>query len=503
MLIAGAGEIALSSERDVQYTAKELIEKIIESENKIKDVQADYLFFEPDTNLPLLYAHWAYQPDKELLVGLNYEKAGNNLGYTVSRKVMFSLDGKQRFNFFEEDILRGRKGGSIRIPNQSDFDTFNSLMTPNSLLGFDIACGTRNSFGQSLQRAQKVTLRERTEQIDGHKCSVLEAIGIMNPEFGFDAIVWIDIERDYRPLKVEIFYNTILGGRKYQPFERLNRRIHDIVLKNIDGIWFPIEGKRYNLTCEEVLPPELEGLTEDQARQKFSEEEFEKISRKIKNVAVLSVPPRKALLDVNSIRINKGIDPNTFVIKSPNGCEVFDEIGNKRYIVENRDETHLECEVGYLKLKRFAPRGFMKVIYPDTLTGCNLEDLTQIKIDLDSGEIRGKPLLLCIWDMQQRPSRNCILQLSERAQELKVKDIVTVAVQASKVEQAKLDEWIKENNITFAVGMIQDNQEQILSTWGVKSLPRLILTDKKHVVTAEGFSLDELDKQIIKSGENK
>jgi len=37
----------------------------------------------------------------------------------------------------------------------------------------------------------------------------------------------------------------------------------------------------------------------------------------------------------------------------------------------------------------------------------------------------------------------------------------------------------------------------------VKSLPWLILTDKEHIVIAEGFGLDELDekiKEIEKSG---
>jgi len=32
--------------------------------------------------------------------------------------------------------------------------------------------------------------------------------------------------------------------------------------------------------------------------------------------------------------------------------------------------------------------------------------------------------------------------------------------------------------------------------WGVKSLPWLILTDKKHVVAAEGFSIIDLDAKI-------
>ena len=86
--------------------------------------------------------------------------------------------------------------------------------------------------------------------------------------------------------------------------------------------------------------------------------------------------------------------------------------------------------------------------------------------------------------------------MSERAQELKAKDIVIVAVQASKIEQAKFDEWIKENEITIPIGMIEDDQDKTRLVWGVKSLPWLILTDENHIVTAEGFAFNELDGEI-------
>jgi len=38
--------------------------------------------------------------------------------------------------------------------------------------------------------------------------------------------------------------------------------------------------------------------------------------------------------------------------------------------------------------------------------------------------------------------------------------------------------------------------EKIRFAWGVKSLPWLILTDQKHIVEANGFSLAELDERI-------
>jgi hypothetical protein len=70
------------------------------------------------------------------------------------------------------------------------------------------------------------------------------------------------------------------------------------------------------------------------------------------------------------------------------------------------------------------------------------------------------------------------------------------AVQASNVDEDTLNEWIKKNNIPFHVGMIQGDEEKTCFTWGVRSLPWLILTDKEHIVCAEGFSLAELDEKL-------
>lgn len=121
-----------------------------------------------------------------------------------------------------------------------------------------------------------------------------------------------------------------------------------------------------------------------------------------------------------------------------------------------------------------------------------------IDIEFDMEQAKEKMLLVCFWDMQQRPSRNCVMQLSKKAQELQPKDIVILAVQASKVDLDELDEFVKENNISFPVGMVQADEEKTRYTWGVRALPWLILIDKKHIVQAEGFNINELDGKIIK-----
>ena len=83
-----------------------------------------------------------------------------------------------------------------------------------------------------------------------------------------------------------------------------------------------------------------------------------------------------------------------------------------------------------------------------------------------------------------------------------VKDVVVVSVQASKVDDNVLNEWVKKNNIKFPVGMVQNNQEKTRFTWGVRSLPWLVLADNKHIVQAGGFSIAELgNKYKLVSGE--
>jgi hypothetical protein len=123
-----------------------------------------------------------------------------------------------------------------------------------------------------------------------------------------------------------------------------------------------------------------------------------------------------------------------------------------------------------------------------------LPDLNDIAIDFSPA--KGKMLLVCFFDMNQRPSRHCISQLAQQAKSLEGRGVAIVAIQASKVEEATLADWAKKSNVPFPVGVVQNNEERTRFNWGVKSLPWLILTNHKHSVAAEGFSSSELDIKI-------
>ncbi len=131
-----------------------------------------------------------------------------------------------------------------------------------------------------------------------------------------------------------------------------------------------------------------------------------------------------------------------------------------------------------------------------SLVGKPLPELKDLKVDLSSADVSDKMLLVCFWDMEQRPSRNCIIQLAKQAEQLKQKGVTIVVIQASKIDENKLNEWMKKYNIPFTVGMVQDDIEKTRFNWGVNSLPWLILTNQQHIVRAEGFALAELDEKI-------
>jgi hypothetical protein len=48
---------------------------------------------------------------------------------------------------------------------------------------------------------------------------------------------------------------------------------------------------------------------------------------------------------------------------------------------------------------------------------------------------------------------------------------------------------------------LKGESEKARATWGAGALPWFILTDKVHRVTAEGFSLEELDAKLKALGE--
>ncbi len=106
--------------------------------------------------------------------------------------------------------------------------------------------------------------------------------------------------------------------------------------------------------------------------------------------------------------------------------------------------------------------------------------------------IKGKPLLVCFWDMDQRPARKCLRELQKQKPALQDKNIVVIAVHSGTKKEEEVRRWLKKQNLSLTVGTIEGDPYDILLAWGVRGTPWLVLTDDKHIITKAGFNLDVL-----------
>jgi len=133
-----------------------------------------------------------------------------------------------------------------------------------------------------------------------------------------------------------------------------------------------------------------------------------------------------------------------------------------------------------------------------SLTGKSLPDLKTLGVS--ASDANDKALVVCFFDIEQRPSRRLLSELARKTDMLTAKGVSIVVIQISKVDLRQYEDWLKTNQITLPIHTVEGDFEAKKPTWGVKALPWLILTDKGHVVKAEGFAAGNLEKVLEQAG---
>jgi hypothetical protein len=133
---------------------------------------------------------------------------------------------------------------------------------------------------------------------------------------------------------------------------------------------------------------------------------------------------------------------------------------------------------------------------PRSLVGKSLPSLADLGLDLPTDAYKDKLILLCFFDLGQRPSRRCIDVLVQQADALKEKGVIVAAIQAAAIDEGAWKNWVKERGAKLRFGQIRKDVEKAKSAWGAQSLPWLILTDRSHVLRGEGFDLSELPDKL-------
>jgi hypothetical protein len=131
------------------------------------------------------------------------------------------------------------------------------------------------------------------------------------------------------------------------------------------------------------------------------------------------------------------------------------------------------------------------------LKGGPLPDLTSVNLVTNAAPA-GQPVLLCLFDAGQRPSRHVISQLNEQAAALKEKKVCVIGVQAAVITDEAFNAWKDAKPVSIPLGRVQEKSAKTKWATSTSALPWLVLTDANYKVVAEGFPLDELDAQIQK-----
>jgi hypothetical protein len=156
-------------------------------------------------------------------------------------------------------------------------------------------------------------------------------------------------------------------------------------------------------------------------------------------------------------------------------------------------DTNIVLRVGTSQHQPVAPQR-------PTLTGRPLPDLSAVGLDA-SHRPDDRPLVLCLFDAEQRPSRRAFHWLAEQQETLARKGVVVAAVQVVEMDNDTFQTWIAANPAPFPVGRIPAPSAETQWATGVAALPWLILADAHGRVVADGFGIEELDDKLQQLGE--
>jgi hypothetical protein len=309
------------------WSARELIEKIIESENKIRSWEVRATYMPPDPNGFKEVYDMGYDQGKKYEQGTRFDPPGESVilnappgaepvyGPACTSEFKRVFDGTKCYKL-EDDISFSVREGKASVKYKGKRGEIHRGMGynwgPQMLLGYWVngllgECGG-DTLGEVLLRLiKKVRIRKAPEEIDGHLCVVVEVLGVRDyvPEgiYGADDLhIWIDTERDFRPLRIETYrFKEQYKGRRLTGMRKeLVRTFETTKLKRIEGIWFPTAG-------------ECKGYT--------------------------------VKIDESSIRLNERIDPEKFApIEFGPGCRVSDTFSNAFYTVGGFDDPSYEPE---------------------------------------------------------------------------------------------------------------------------------------------------------------
>ena len=318
-----------------------LLEKLDIAEQKVNTSKANYYVNIVDKGEMLWDGEWVSEYPKGYLRGKKSVKFPDR--ELTSYEEIYAFDGKVLDTFCPEP---NRNSGTVReLTHELD-----SVFSPQSLLGYSIKAEGRYRLSDVLRESDNVMLMPETKLIDGHECYFLEvtvadsssAHGSGSTAKSDKLHLWLDKNRDFRPLRIELYSDLEATKLRYT--------LEDIHLEKVGDTWLPMTGL-WTVYTSKLVPQDGYALED---LQKMLPEEMEKhgtIIREARDGGIQKITLRKwEILD--------DIDDELFSIDFPEGAHVWDDFAqvdlyevNKNTssdmsltVIEDRDSLNQEAD---------------------------------------------------------------------------------------------------------------------------------------------------------------
>jgi hypothetical protein len=346
---------------------------------------------------------------------------------------------------------------------QSGYGTENITHHPYSgVYGY---LGANERMDTVLRGSQQISIRPSTARVNGVACHVIDA----HAKYG-QYTVWLDPTHGYNAAKVT---RKAIGGNheKEHQMPRGDHAEDSVVITRFEQVgntWVPVEADQHTVYTSGEL------FRNSRSHYKRENIVLDPDHDKLGSFAnPLQHPANDPELE-NEARVQIRV-PNSAMVKGTwQDGKIIDEAG------QVIDLTQLLTMWANTK---------------DSLLDTPLPALTDLSPALSQVQNSDKPLLVCLCDIQQRASRNCLSRLSQEASGLSAKGLVIVVIHVSPVSETN-QAWLRIQDIDLPIHTWEGDFEAKKAAWAVKGLPWLILTDKEHVVTGEGLSVEEVEKMI-------
>jgi hypothetical protein len=355
--------------------------------------------------------------------------------------------------------------------------------------------GTHERVDSILRGSGRISVRDSLERVGRSQCYVIDAV----TERGRYTL-WIDPEHGYNIARAELSggKGDMIYDIKCTEADSFYSSIQDVRFRKVNDLWVPVQAR---VEFGHDLKPPFGRMNTNQ---------------RIKRTDVVLNPEHQALRSFYPDEIPSGAEIERISFSG----DIPDQEDFVNYVFRWKPGAKLVVN----RQGRLVSNNPNKDLLPIVTVLTGFDELVEdYAVELDPLETvfktEGKMILQCFWDINQKQSQQGLLALRDRQEALAQKGLSVIAVEGSGAQTDKVHSWARKNKLTFPAGAFHacykkfsskrddlddTDKKTVLASlvtelhmaWRIEKLPWLILADRNHVVTAEGFSLEELDEKI-------